>query len=103
MVQSKGEFPSALFVPLHSACSKRLRVVQSAHDKDEGNWNPDMSKNKNSTSEKQAQRQLGARECIYTRFYTEKEFIHTCTEESAYVCSHKKLPPFPPSAVYYWP
>lgn len=76
-----GGGTSALFIPLLSACSKRLHVVQSAHDNDEGNWNPDMSWKKNSTSEKQAQRPLGACECIYTHFYTEKEFIHNCTEE----------------------
>lgn len=52
MVHSKdsGRFPSALFASLHSVCSKRLCVVQSAHDKDEGNCNPDMSQKKNSTS-----------------------------------------------------
>lgn len=54
-------------------------------------------KNKNSTSEKQARRAPGACECIYTHLYTEKECIHTCTEEKAYVCFHrKKAPPFPP-------
>lgn len=75
MVQStdSGGFPSALFVPLHSVCSKRLCVVQSAHDKDEGKLKPRyVSEKKNSTSEKQAQRPLGACECIYTHFYTEK-------------------------------
>lgn len=54
-------------------------MVQSAHDEDEGN--PDMCRKKNSTSEKQAQRLLGACECIYTHFYADKECIHTCTEE----------------------
>ncbi|TNN63663.1 hypothetical protein EYF80_026081 [Liparis tanakae] len=50
MVQSKdsGGFPSALFVPLHSVCSKRLCVVQSAQDEDEqGDGHPDTSQKQN--------------------------------------------------------
>lgn len=73
-------FGSALFVPLHSVCSKRLRVVQSARDEDEGN--PDMCRKKNSTSEKQAQRAPGACECIYTRFFTQTKNVFTPVQRS---------------------
>lgn len=72
-------FLSALFVPLHSVCSKRLHVVQSAHDKDEGETETQICLEK-----EQYIRGTGLEtscKCIYTHFYTEKECIHTCTEE----------------------
>lgn len=61
MVQSKvsGGFLSVLFIPLYSLCRKRLYVVQSAHDKDEGKLTPRQrktNKKKKPVHQKQVQR-----------------------------------------------
>lgn len=76
-------FYQLYFVPLHSVCSKRLRVVQSAHEEDEGaqkKRNPDMSIKEQYIRESGPQSAWCPRMHLYT-FLQLKEFIHIYTEE----------------------
>lgn len=67
-------------------CSKRLLVVQSAHEEDEGH--PDMSCKKNSTENNRPTDHRGAWEHIYLQILQRKKVsIHTCTEEKACLLS----------------
>lgn len=76
-------------------CSKRLLVVQSAHEEDEGH--PDMSCKKNSTENYRPTDHRGAREHIYIQILQrerEKKKVFTPVQRSKPVCYlEKKAPP----------
>lgn len=91
--RTQVRFPSDSFFPLHSVCSKRLRVVQSAHDEDEGNLKTQICVGK-----RQYMREKQAAACLWMHLYTfihwKRMYLHLYRGVGP-VCSHeKKAPPF---------